>query len=157
MKEEKAVFALGCFWGVQSLFDKGPGVIRTTVGYTGGHAEHPTYHDVCTGNTGHAEAIELVYDAEHVTYAALLSFFWQHHNPTTLNRQGPDEGSQYRSAIFYRNPEQKRLAEESKETQQKTLARPIVTEIVPAGTFYPAEAYHQQYFAKKGIEPSCHI
>ena len=154
---EKAVFAAGCFWGVESIFQQIDGVVDTTVGYVGGTTENPTYQEVCRKNTGHAEAVEIVYDPAQVSYETLLDIFWQMHDPTTLNRQGPDVGDQYRSAIFYFNPAQKTAAEKSKVATQKKWKKPIVTQIVPAATFYPAEAYHQDYFTKKGIKKSCHF
>lgn len=150
---EKATFAAGCFWGVEANFRRIKGVIATAVGYTGGHFEDPTYKDVCTGNTGHAEAVDIFFDPAIVSYTQLLEVFWNIHDPTTLNRQGPDIGTQYRSAIFYHNEEQKSEAIASKENTQisKKFKKPIVTEIVPASTFYRAEEYHQQYFEKGGI------
>ena len=152
---EKAVFAGGCFWGVEALFEKLDGVIEATSGYTGGHTVNPTYRDVCYRDTGHAEAVEVVYDPEKVSYEELCVYFWRLHEPTTLNRQGPDRGSQYRSAIFYLNEEQKSVAEKVKPEAQKRWKQPIVTEIVPASTFYPAEDYHQDYFRKNGGH-GCH-
>ena len=157
--ENKAIFAAGCFWGVETAFRKLEGVVDVKVGYTGGHTENPTYEDVCTGNTGHAEAVEVIFDTKVISYTELLDTFWKIHNPTTLNRQGPDVGEQYRSAIFYLDDEQKKLAEESKKKldDSKKFEKEIVTEITKAGTFYLAEEYHQQYFAKKGIDPTCHV
>lgn len=150
---EKATFAAGCFWGVQSTFDQADGVVATQVGYTGGTLANPTYHDVCTGTTGHAEAIEIEYDPTRVSYETLLDIFWNNHDPTTLNRQGPDVGTQYRSEIFYHTPAQEQLARESKEQMNRSgrFRRPIVTHISAASVFYPAEEYHQNYFAKRGI------
>jgi len=155
---EKATFAMGCFWGPEVLFKKVPGVIKTTVGYTGGHTEDPKYEDVCTGTTGHAEAIEIEFDPKIVSYKELLNVFWSHHNPTTFNRQGPDAGEQYRAAIFFHNDEQKRLAIESLDTliESKKYKDPIVTEVTEATTFYPAEEYHQDY-AEKNPHYVCHI
>lgn len=155
----KATFGAGCFWGVESLFRKVPGVTDAVVGYTGGGLANPTYEDVCSSATGHAEAVEVTYDPEQVAYDRLLEVFWNNHNPTTLNRQGPDRGTQYRSAIFYHDDEQKRLAEASRQalTQSGKWQQPIVTEIAPAQAFYKAEEYHQRYFEKLGIEPTCHI
>lgn len=157
--EEKATFAAGCFWGVEELYRTHKGVHKTTVGYTGGHKEHPSYEEVCADDTGHAEAVEIVYDPGEVSYEELLNIFWENHDPTTPNRQGPDIGTQYRSVIFYHTPEQQRLAEKSKTARQASDAfrgKTIVTEIVPAETFYPAEEYHQQYLAKRGLG-TCHI
>ena len=156
---KKATFGAGCFWGVEALFRKVPGVVDAVSGYTGGTLVNPTYEDVCNSETGHAEAVEVTYDSEKVSYERLLEVFWMNHNPTTLNQQGPDCGSQYRSVIFYHDEEQKKLAEASKETlaQSGKWQKPIVTEITPAETFYKAEEYHQRYFEKLGIEPTCHI
>jgi len=158
MKTDTATFAAGCFWGVQAEFDKVKGVVATTVGYTGGRTEKPTYRDVCSDATGHAEAVQVVYDPAVVTYGQLLDKFWSMHDPTTLNQQGPDYGSQYRSVIFYHSPEQQAAATASKEKLEKArrFPRPIVTEIVPAVVFWPAEEYHQKYFQKHG-GGSCHI
>ncbi len=148
---EKATFAAGCFWGVESAFRKLDGMVSTQVGYTGGDMPNPAYEDVCNGQTGHAEAVEVEYDPSKITYDDLLEVFWQCHDPTTLNRQGPDVGSQYRSAIFYHNPEQEKKAKASNEKQQNSgcFNRQIVTEIIPASTFYRAEEYHQQYLEKR--------
>lgn len=153
-----ATFAAGCFWGVEETFGSLPGVRATTVGYTGGHTSNPTYEEVCADRTGHAEAVRVEYDPRKISYEQLLDVFWNNHNPTTLNSQGPDFGSQYRSAIFYHTPEQERLARDSKAALGKSgrFARPIVTEIVPAAEFYPAEDYHQKYLAKHGLG-ACHI
>jgi methionine-S-sulfoxide reductase len=152
-KLEKATFAGGCFWCMQALFDKVKGVVSTTVGYTGGHKENPTYEDVCSGKTGHTEAIEIQYDPSQVTYSELLDIFWKNIEPTMLNRQFVDFWTQYRTAIFYHNEEQKRLAETSKEKLEKSgqFEKHIVTEIKPASTFYKAEEYHQKYYEKKPI------
>mgnify|MGYP000002785461 CR=1 FL=1 len=149
---EKATFAAGCFWGVEAGFRKLPGVKSTRVGYIGGNTQNPTYQDVCTGLTGHAEAVEVSFEPSEVSYEELLNTFWQEHNPTTLNRQGPDVGTQYRSAIFFHNPEQERTAQASKAALEKSnrFAHKVVTEIVPAGVFYEAEDYHQQYLEKRG-------
>lgn len=149
---EKATFAAGCFWGVEEVFMEIKGVVATRVGYTGGHSDHPTYRDVCGHLTGHAEAVEVIFDPELVSYAELLEIFWQAHDPTQLNRQGPDVGSQYRSAIFYHSEEQQRQALESLERLDCSgrLRRRIVTEIVPAATFWEAEEYHQKYHKKHG-------
>jgi peptide-methionine (S)-S-oxide reductase len=150
---EKATFAAGCFWGVEANFRRVKGVIATAVGYTGGNFEDPTYEDVCTGRTGHAEAVDILFDPAVVGYAQLLEVFWNIHDPTTANRQGPDIGTQYRSAIFYHDQEQKNTAIASRERAQNSgkFKRPIVTEIVPASAFYRAEEYHQQYFEKGGM------
>jgi len=158
MNTDTAIFAAGCFWGVQSAFDEVKGVVSTTVGYTGGETEKPTYKDVCSDRTGHAEAVQVVYNPAVVSYEQLLDKFWSTHDPTTLNRQGPDFGSQYRSAIFYHSPEQQAAASAwmEKLEQAGSYPRPIVTQIVPAATFWPAEEYHQKYFKKHG-GGSCHI
>ncbi|MGE5204895.1 MAG: peptide-methionine (S)-S-oxide reductase MsrA [Chlamydiota bacterium] len=153
---EKATFAAGCFWGVEAFFRRLPGVVDATVGYTGGELPNPTYHDVCTDRTGHAEAIEITFDPARTSYDQLLDHFWQMHDPTTPNRQGPDFGTQYRSAIFFHNPQQETLARASRERWQARFRQPIVTEIVPATAFYRAEEYHQRYLEKKG-ESSCHL
>jgi len=155
---EKATFAAGCFWGVEATFRQLPGVISTRVGYTGGQHPNPTYKDVCTDRTGHAEAVEVEYDPAKISYEQLLNVFWENHDPTQLNRQGPDWGTQYRSAIFFHTPEQESAANASKEVLGKSgrLSKPIVTRIVPATTFYEAEDYHQQYLEKRGLA-SCHI
>lgn len=156
---DKATFAGGCFWHVEATFRKVKGVVSTRAGYIGGRLENPTYKDVCTDRTGHAEAIELEYDPVLVSYDNLLSVFWDMHDLTTVNRQGFDAGSQYRSVIFYLSPDQKAAALASKERLQATdryRHQKIVTEIVPATTFYPAEDYHQRYFEKRGMA-SCRI
>ncbi len=145
-----ATFAAGCFWGVEAAFRKVDGVIATTVGYIGGDTQNPTYEQVCSGTTGHAEAVELEFDPAKVGYERLLELFWELHDPTTPNRQGPDIGTQYRSAVFTHSPEQEAAAGASKEAAQGAFARPIVTEIVPAGPFTRAEDYHQQYFENRG-------
>jgi len=150
---EKATFAAGCFWGVEAAFRQIEGITATRVGYTGGDFKNPTYKDVCSGTTGHAEAVEVEYDPSKVTYEELLKVFWENHDPTTLNRQGPDVGTQYRSAVFFLTPEQEAAAKASKEKLQRNgkYKRPIVTEINPASEFYPAEDYHQQYLEKRGL------
>ena len=155
---EKATFGAGCFWGVEAAFRQVPGIAETAVGYEGGELENPTYKDVCTDQTGHAEVVEVTFDPSKVSFKTLLNVFWENHNPTTLNSQGPDFGSQYRSAIFFHSPEQQATAETSKAVQDKSghFKRPIVTEIVPAQTFYRAEEYHQQYLEKRGLS-HCHI
>ena len=149
---ETAAFAAGCFWGVEAAFRQVPGVVSTSVGYTGGRTQNPTYRAVCSDKTGHAEAVQVIYDPAKVSYQQLLQLFWDIHDPTTVNRQGPDIGSQYRSAIFYHNQQQRSAAEESKIklTQSGKFKRPIVTEIIPASTFYRAEEYHQRYLEKHG-------
>lgn len=154
----KATFAAGCFWGVEEAFRQTPGVLETTVGYTGGRLDHPTYEQVCSDRTGHAEAVEVRFDPDRISYSQLLEMFWKLHNPTTLNRQGPDVGSQYRSAVFYHDDQQREEAEAVKRRLDESGAfgRPIVTEITPASTFWPAEDYHQQYVHKRG-GGSCHI
>jgi peptide-methionine (S)-S-oxide reductase len=153
-----ATFGAGCFWGVEETFRKVPGVTKTEVGYMGGTLENPTYEDVCTDRTGHAEVVQIEYDPEQVSYSDLLDVFWNNHNPTTLNRQGPDVGTQYRSVIFYHTEEQRQLAEASKEKMDKSgrWKNPIVTEITPASTFWRAEEYHQRYLQKRGLD-TCHI
>ena len=153
----KAVFAAGCFWGVEDAFRQVKGVTSTAVGYTGGHTKNPTYKEVCTDTTGHAEAVEVEFDPAQLSYRELLAVFFQSHDPTQLNRQGPDYGKQYRSAIFCQGAEQEAAARESKEALEKAgiFKRPIVTQIAPASEFYRAEEYHQQYFEKQGIR-SCH-
>ncbi|NOU35783.1 MAG: peptide-methionine (S)-S-oxide reductase MsrA [Kiritimatiellaceae bacterium] len=158
MKTEKATFAAGCFWGVESAFRQVPGVIDTQVGYTGGKTEKPTYKEVCTDATGHAEAIEITFDPARVSYGKLLELFFKMHDPTQVNRQGPDVGTQYRSAIFCHSPEQKAAAEAAKAAQDKSgkYKKPVATQILPAGPFYRAEEYHQRYFEKNG-GPACHI
>ena len=158
-KTQTATFAAGCFWGVESAFKQVKGVFSTAVGYTGGTKKYPTYEDVCTDKTGHAEAVQIEYDPQQVSYEELLDVFWAVHDPTTLNRQGPDKGTQYRSAIFFISPEQEKLARASKEKLEKSgrFEKPIVTEITPAKEFYRAEEYHQDYFNKRGIKPTCHI
>jgi len=155
---EKATFGAGCFWGVEAAFRQIPDVVSTAVGYEGGKMENPTYQDVCTDRTGHAEVVEVEFDPAKVSYDDLLNIFWENHNPTTRNRQGPDIGTQYRSVIFYHSPEQKKAAELSRDTLEKSgkYKSPIVTEIVPAQTFYRAEEYHQQYLEKRGLA-SCHF
>lgn len=147
---EKATFAAGCFWGVEDNFSRVRGVVSTKVGYTGGSMENPGYYDVATGKTGHAESVEILFDTEIVSYEELLEVFWNLHDPTTLNKQGPDIGTQYRSAIFYHDENQKETALKSKKRQEETkqYVNSIKTEIVPADIFYPAEEYHQKYFEK---------
>lgn len=158
-KYEKATFAAGCFWGVEAAFTELEGVVSTRVGYAGGRFENPSYEDVCSDKTGHAEAVEITYDPKKVSYGKLLDIFWKIHDPTTPNRQGPDIGSQYRSAIFYHSPEQDKVARLSKNKLEESakFKKPIVTEIVSAGEFYPAEEYHQSYYRKRGLKPSCRL
>ncbi len=153
---EKATFGAGCFWGVESAFRQLPGVTQTRVGYAGGNTKDPSYEDVCSDTTGHAEAVEITYDPEQLTYEELLDVFWGKHDATQLNRQGWDVGTQYRSAVFFHSPEQEEAATRSKAEQQARTAGRIVTEIVPAGEFYEAEDYHQQYLEKRG-QASCHV
>jgi peptide-methionine (S)-S-oxide reductase len=148
---EQATFAAGCFWQVEIEFGNTPGVLSTEVGYTGGSAENPSYEQVCSGATGHAEAVHLTFDPEQVSYEELLDVFFQLHDPTQLNRQGPDVGHQYRSAIFFHSPEQERAAIAAKERAQTDTHSPVVTEIVPAERFWPAEDYHQRYLEKRGL------
>ncbi|NQS79173.1 MAG: peptide-methionine (S)-S-oxide reductase MsrA [Methanoculleus bourgensis] len=152
MTSEKATFGAGCFWGVEEAFRHLPGVVDTAVGFMGGTLANPTYEDVCTGRTGHAEVVEVTYDPAQVSYRDLLDLFWSIHDPTTPNRQGPDVGTQYRSVIFYHTPEQEAAARASKQEVERSgrFRRPIVTAIEPAGTFWRAEEYHQQYLAKHG-------
>ena len=154
----KATFAAGCFWGVEATFRQLEGVTSTRVGYSGGHFDKPTYTDVCTDRTGHAEAVEVDFDPTKISYDKLLEVFWDNHDPTQLNRQGPDWGTQYRSAIFFHSPEQETAAKASKDTLEKPrrYSKPIVTQIVPATTFYEAEDYHQQYLEKRG-QAHCRI
>lgn len=155
---EKATFGAGCFWGVEVTFRNVPGVVNALVGYLGGTLENPTYKDVCSGTTGHAEVVEVEFDPARVSYNELLDVFWSTHNPTTRNRQGPDWGTQYRSAIFYHSEEQRAAAEKSKAEWDASgkFSRPIVTEITAASKFYPAEDYHQRYLEKRGLA-SCHV
>ena len=158
MKTEKATFAAGCFWGVESAFRQVAGVIDTQVGYTGGRTADPTYREVCTDTTGHAEAIEITFDPAKVSYETLVSLFFKMHNPTQVNRQGPDVGTQYRSAVFYHSPEQKTVAETIKAALNRSgkYKNPVATQILPAEPFYRAEEYHQRYFEKNG-GPACPI
>lgn len=155
---ETATFGAGCFWGVEAEFRRTPGVIATAVGYEGGSKDNPTYKEVCTDRTGHAEVVQVEYDPALVSYNDLLKVFWTNHDPTTLNRQGPDFGSQYRSVVFFHSPEQQEQAENSKAALEASgvFKRPVVTQIVPAETFYMAEDYHQQYLEKRGLS-TCHL
>ncbi|TAL57980.1 MAG: peptide-methionine (S)-S-oxide reductase [Nanoarchaeota archaeon] len=157
-KLETATFAAGCFWGVEETFRTTKGVKETVVGYTGGHTKNPTYKDVCSDRTGHAEAVQVTFDPSEVSYEDLLNVFWDNHDPTQYHRQGPDVGSQYRSVIFYHSPKQKKLAEDSKKFWNGSgkFDKPIVTNIEPAKEFYKAEEYHQKYLMKGGMS-SCHI
>lgn len=150
MTTEKATFGAGCFWGVEETFRKLKGVTSTAVGYAGGTKENPTYEDVCSDETGHAEVVQVEFDPSQIRYDELLDIFWSNHNPTTLNRQGPDIGTQYRSVIFYHSPEQKTAAEESKSRMSGHFNRPVVTQIEPARKFWRAEEYHQCYLEKRG-------
>lgn len=155
---KKATFGAGCFWGVEAAFRQLAGVTATRVGYSGGTLENPSYEDVCTDRTGHAEVVEVTYDPDRVSYDDLLRVFWENHDPTTLNRQGPDVGTQYRSVIFFHDDEQERAARGSKEQLEAAnrYDSPIVTEIVPAAPFYEAEDYHQRYLEKRGVA-TCHV
>lgn len=155
---ENATFGAGCFWGVELRFRQLPGVIDTAVGYAGGHLDNPGYRDVCSDTTGHAEVVQITYDPQQLDYQTLLQLFWDSHDPTTLNRQGPDIGSQYRSVIFYHTPQQEQLARQSLQNLQQSgrFSRSIVTQIEPAPTFWRAEEYHQRYLEKRGLG-SCHI
>jgi peptide-methionine (S)-S-oxide reductase len=157
-KRDTATFANGCFWCTEAIFEELDGVISATSGYSGGHDPHPTYKSVCTGETGHAECLQIVYDPEKISFDELLSVFWETHDPTTLNKQGADEGTQYRSAVFYHDEEQRKKAESYKAELDKSgaFAKPIVTEITPFTKFYPAEDYHQQYFENnENSNPYC--
>jgi peptide-methionine (S)-S-oxide reductase len=153
---EKAIFGTGCFWGVEATFRNTTGVTATRVGYSGGSYDNPSYKDVCAGRTGHAEVVEVTFDPESVSYEELLDVFWKEHDPTQVNRQGPDVGAQYRSAVFVLNDEQREVAESSKTAQQAHWTRPIATEITPASTVWEAEDYHQQYLEKRGLA-TCRI
>ena len=157
-RTETAYFAAGCFWGVQLRFDQTPGVLETTVGYMGGHVDHPTYEQVCTGTTGHAETVRVVFNPTEVDYSHLLDLFFQMHDPTQMNRQGPDVGTQYRSAIFTTSPAQRRLAQMAITQWAPRFRRAIVTQIDDAARhpFWPAEDYHQKYFARRGVKSTCH-
>jgi peptide-methionine (S)-S-oxide reductase len=154
--EEKATFGAGCFWGAEATFQRLAGVTSTQVGYSGGTKAEPTYEDVCTDGTGHAEAVEVTFDPAVISYHDLLNVFWDNHDPTTLNRQGPDFGTQYRSVIFFHSPEQEAIARASLAEAQSRFRRPIVTQIVPATEFWRAEEYHQQYLEKRGAA-HCHL
>ncbi|MBT8507536.1 methionine sulfoxide reductase A [Methanomicrobiaceae archaeon CYW5] len=156
-RRETATFAAGCFWGVEARFAELEGVVSTRVGYTGGTMAHPTYEDVCTGRTGHAEAVEVAFDPTIIGYGELVEIFFSIHDPTTHNRQGPDVGSQYRSVIFYHSDDQRRIAENIRDrlADEDAFGRPIVTAIEPAGRFWEAESYHQKYFTKHGGRRAC--
>jgi methionine-S-sulfoxide reductase len=149
-QKEQAIFAAGCFWGVEAAFKRLDGVLATEVGYSGGHTDNPDYKAVCRGDTNHAEVVRLVFDPARITYRQLCDYFFDIHDPTTLNRQGPDVGTQYRSAVFYLSEAQRQAAEDAKAAAQKSVARPIVTEIAPAGPVTRAEDYHQNYLEKTG-------
>jgi peptide-methionine (S)-S-oxide reductase len=156
---ETAIFGAGCFWGVESVFEQVDGVTATKVGYTGGFTQAPSYEDVCSHRTGHAEAVEVTFDPARVSYDTLLDIFWMNHDPTQLNRQGPDVGDSYRSVIFFQSPEQETAALASRKRLEESghHRRPIVTEIVPAAQFWDAEEYHQKYFSRRGITATCNI
>ncbi|KAJ7198029.1 hypothetical protein O6H91_15G006900 [Diphasiastrum complanatum] len=147
---EQATFAAGCFWSVELAYQRLPGVVKTTVGYTQGTTKNPTYREVCDGRSGHVEAVHVEYDADEVSYEKLLEAFWHKHDPTQVNQQGNDVGTQYRSGIYFHSPEQEKAAHESLKEEEKRLGKKIVTEVLPAKTFYPAEEYHQQYLEKGG-------
>ncbi|GAB4314635.1 MAG: peptide-methionine (S)-S-oxide reductase MsrA [Candidatus Sumerlaeia bacterium] len=160
MSTQRATFGAGCFWGVEAAFRQVPGVVNTVVGYSGGHLANPTYRDVCSDTTGHAEVVQVEFDPAVVSYERLLEVFWQIHDPTMPNRQGPDVGTQYRSVIFTHSPEQEAAARASRTRAGQSGrwgGRPIVTQIEPVREFWPAEDYHQQYYEKRGLKPTCHI
>ena len=156
--QEIATFGAGCFWGIEAAFRRVPGVLDAAVGYTGGHTQNPNYQEVCTDTTGHAEVVQVTFDPEKLSYDQLLDVFWTIHDPTQVNRQGPDYGKQYRTAIFFHSPEQEAAAKKSKQALEASgkLRRPVATEITPAGPFWRAEEYHQRYLEKRGAA-SCHI
>ena len=156
MNKQTATFAAGCFWGVEADFRDIPGVLDAEAGYVGGTTQNPSYRDVCTGTTGHAEAVRVTFDADAVSYDTLLDAFWSLHDPTQVNRQGPDVGTQYRSAVFYEDEAQRAAAEASKVRAQTRFSRPIATQILPAATFFRAEDYHQRYLEKQGLR-TCRI
>jgi peptide-methionine (S)-S-oxide reductase len=156
MSTETATFGAGCFWGVEHIFHKVPGVIEAVSGYSGGFVENPTYREVCTDTTGHAEVVQVTFDPDVVSYAQLLEVFWAMHDPTQVNRQGPDHGYQYRSIILTHSDEQREIAQASRERLQAKTSKPIATEIKPFAAFYPAEEYHQRYYLRNGHEPYCH-
>jgi peptide-methionine (S)-S-oxide reductase len=156
--QEIATFGAGCFWGIEAAFRRVPGVLDAVVGYSGGQTQNPSYQEVCTDTTGHAEVVQVTFDPEKISYDQLLNVFWTIHDPTQVNRQGPDYGKQYRTAIFFHSPEQEAAAKKSKQALDASgkLRRPVATEITPAGTFWRAEEYHQRYLEKRGAA-SCHI
>jgi len=156
--QEIATFGAGCFWGIEAAFRRVPGVLDAAVGYSGGHTQNPNYQEVCTDTTGHAEVVQVTFDPEKVSYDQLLNVYWTIHDPTQVNRQGPDYGAQYRTAIFFHSPEQEAAAKKSKQALEAggKLRRPVATEITPAGPFWRAEEYHQRYLEKRGAA-SCHI
>ena len=156
-KIETATLGGGCFWCMEAVYERLPGVLSVTSGFAGGHTMNPTYHDVCGGDTGHAEVTQIMFDPAKISYAKLLEVFWQAHDPTTLNRQGADEGTQYRSIILYHDEKQKLIAEKSKLAAQQDSSKPIVTEIVPFTKFYPAEDYHQGYYDANSKQPYCQV
>lgn len=153
---EQATFGAGCFWGVESFFREVPGVVDALVGYAGGHTENPTYREVCSDRTGHAEVVQVTFDPAKVSYDKLIDVFFENHDPTQLNRQGPDFGTQYRSAIFFHSPDQERVARAKKDAWAPRFKKPIVTTVEPAPAFWRAEEYHQRYNEKNGL-PSCHV
>jgi peptide-methionine (S)-S-oxide reductase len=158
-RSQQADFAAGCFWGSEATFREVPGVLTTEVGFEGGSTTNPTYEDVCTDKTGHAETVRVTFDPQKVSYQKLLNIFFENHDPTTVDRQGPDFGTQYRSVIFYHSPEQKKIADAEKEKRDKSgdYVGPIVTQILPAKNFFRAEDYHQEYFEKQGEHYTCHL
>jgi len=153
MNTRKATLGGGCFWCVEAVYERMPGILSVTSGYAGGQTEHPTYDDICTGKTGHAEVVQIEYDPEKISYQKIIDLFWDAHDPTTLNRQGADVGTQYRSIILTENDEEARLAKESKDRAQAKIKSPIVTEIVPLTKFYPAEDYHQDFYRENPMHP----
>jgi len=154
-KTEVATLGGGCFWCIEAVYQKMPGILRLTSGYSGGHVTNPTYEQVCTGTTGHAEVVQIEFDPSLITYQQILELFWKAHDPTTLNRQGNDAGTQYRSVIFFHTEEQERIAKTSRTGAQKQFSDPIATEIVPLKTFYKAEEYHQDYYRNNASQPYC--
>jgi len=156
MPTETTIFGAGCFWGVEYVFERVPGVVHTEVGYAGGLTDHPTYREVCSHTTGHAEVVRVTFDPQVASLEQLLEVFWAMHDPTQVDRQGPDVGDQYRSVVFTGSDEQRAIAEASRAKAQERFDRPVATEIADAGTFWPAEDYHQRYYGKNGHEPYCH-